>query len=77
MIKYFVKCTTELIGTEEYHVIDAINEEDAKQQAEELAYDNYTSYENGQEDDDEDWIDDEHYEYTLELYNPEEHDKYL
>lgn len=83
-MKYFVKCYTDWGGTDSFTVIDSINEKDAEIQAQELAKDNYDSYSNIWEEEQEEcekdgfnWIDGEHYDYELEEYNSEKHDMYL
>ena len=84
MRKYFIHASTEWSGTDEYDLIEAKDEEDADEQAMEIALDNYNSYSNiweqEQEDAEEggfDWIDGEHYEWSVEVYNPEKHNGYL
>ena len=84
MKKYFVKAETEWAGTQCYELIEAENEKVAEQQAQEIAMNNYESYSNIWEQEQEetekdgfDWIDGEHYEYSMEEYNPEKHDGYL
>lgn len=84
MVKYFVRCTTDWSGTESTEVVEAKDMEDAEHQARELAQNNYESFSNVWEEEQEsieadggDWIDGEHYDWEVELYDPEKHDKYL
>lgn len=79
---YFIKCYTEMVGTDSYELIEANTEREAEQQANELAMENFQSYDFEQiESDCEDggmvFIESEYYDYELEEYNPEKHDGYL
>ena len=84
MTKYFVKCTTDWMGTECYDVIEADTLEDAKIDARDIAQNNYESFSNiwddeqvADETDGLSWIDGEHYDFEIEEYNPEKHDRFL
>lgn len=80
--KWFIHCETDMAGTDSYELIEAKTERDAEDQANDMAQDNFYSYdwEQLEEDCEEDgieFIESEYYSYTIEEYNPEKHNDYL
>lgn len=80
--KWFVKVDTDTVGTDAYHIIEAESKEDAEEQARELAYDNWQSFDDGTEQEEceksgIEFLEDEHYYYEVEEYDKTKHEDYL
>ncbi len=82
-MKYFVKVDTEYCGTDDYYVVFTDTEDKAQDIASNLAYENAISSgfifvePDELEGMDGTYISDEQISYTLEEYNPEEHDQFF
>ena len=82
--KYFIHCETDTSGTDKYELIEAESLEEAEVTAREMGAENYQDYEYLFEDDKNDaeesgieYIEGEHWDYSVEEYNPKEHNDYL
>ena len=82
MKKWFIHCTTDMVGTDSYELVEAETEKEAEDMGQEMAQENYQSYDWEQEQQEEEdsgceYIEGEHYEYSVEGYNPEKHNDLL
>jgi len=82
MPKWFVKCDTDMVGTDMYELIEEETREAAEEVAQDMARENFYSYdwEQMEEDSEEDgieFVEGEHYDFEVEEYNPKRHNDYL
>ena len=80
--KWFIHCETDMVGTDSYELIEAETEEEADFDAREMAYDNFQSYDFSQteeecEEDGVEFIEGEYYSWSVEKYDPKEHNGML
>ncbi len=82
MNKWFVKCDTDMVGTDMYDLIEEETRKEAEYVAQDMARENYYSYDWEQDEADSEeagieFIEGEHYDFEVEEYDPKKHNDYL
>lgn len=73
--RYYAKLTGNVVGIDECIRFEAESYDDASEFANQQAQSNWESY--GFDDNEDNEIDDQQWDYSLEIYNPEIHDVYF